>query len=73
MDRLTPELILHDLGTTTLPGTVHCYDTVGSTMDLAREWLATHPEDPGPLLITAEVQTSGRGRLGRRWEAPVGA
>ncbi len=73
MDRLTPELILHDLGTTTLPRSVHCYDTVGSTMDLAREWLATHPEDPGPLLITAEVQTSGRGRLGRRWEAPAGA
>jgi BirA family biotin operon repressor/biotin-[acetyl-CoA-carboxylase] ligase len=72
MDRLTPERILQDLGTTTLPGSVHCYDTVGSTMDLAREWLVTHPEDPRPLLITAEVQTSGRGRLGRRWEAPAG-
>lgn len=73
MDRLTPELILHDLGTTTLPGAVHCYDTVGSTMDLAREWLATHPEAPGSALIVAEVQTNGRGRLGRRWEAPAGA
>ncbi|MGQ9927356.1 MAG: biotin--[acetyl-CoA-carboxylase] ligase [Chloroflexaceae bacterium] len=72
MERLTPELILHDLGTTTLPGSVSCYDTVGSTMDLAREWLMTHPENPGPLLITAEVQTRGRGRLGRRWEAPAG-
>lgn len=73
MDRLTPELILRDLGTTTLPSSVYCYDTVGSTMDLAREWLSRHPEDPGPALITAEVQTSGRGRLGRRWEAPAGA
>ncbi len=72
MDRLTPEAILRDLGTTILPGNVQCYDTVGSTMDLAREWLSTHTEERGPLLITAEVQTSGRGRLGRRWEAPIG-
>ncbi|MCS6882364.1 MAG: biotin--[acetyl-CoA-carboxylase] ligase [Oscillochloridaceae bacterium] len=72
MDRLTPELILRDLGTVTLPSSVHCYDTVGSTMDLAREWLRLNPEDLGPALIIAEVQTSGRGRLGRRWDAPPG-
>ncbi|MFQ3664400.1 MAG: biotin--[acetyl-CoA-carboxylase] ligase [Chloroflexaceae bacterium] len=72
MDRLTPEAILRDLGTTILPGSVYCYDTVSSTMDLAREWLTTHVGERGPLLITAEVQTSGRGRLDRRWEAPAG-
>ena len=31
------------------------------------------PDDPEGAVAVAEHQTAGRGRLGRRWEAPVGA
>lgn len=41
-------------------------------MDVARELLLTLDGAQLPLLVTAEVQTAGRGRLGRRWEAPPG-
>lgn len=41
-------------------------------MDVARELLVQLPEAALPLLVTADVQTAGRGRLGRRWEAPPG-
>src|SRR5205807_6441415 len=30
------------------------------------------PDDPEGAVIAAEHQTAGRGRLGRRWEAPAG-
>lgn len=44
---------------------------VGSTNDKARE-LAGAGAPEGTLVI-ADHQTAGRGRLGRRWEAPFGA
>src|SRR5207248_8330419 len=31
------------------------------------------PDDPEGAVAVAEHQTAGRGRLGRRWEAPPGA
>ena len=45
----------------------------GSTNDLAREW-ALDPVDPAPCgaLVTADFQTSGRGRRGRDWQAEAG-
>ncbi|MCS6888627.1 MAG: biotin--[acetyl-CoA-carboxylase] ligase [Chloroflexus sp.] len=57
----------------TLPATIYCYDQVGSTMDLARTAIATLPPTALPVLIVAEEQTAGRGRLGRRWVAPPGS
>lgn len=57
----------------TLPVTIHCYEQVGSTMDLARTAIATLPPSALPVLIVAEEQTAGRGRLGRRWVAPPGS
>jgi BirA family biotin operon repressor/biotin-[acetyl-CoA-carboxylase] ligase len=42
--------------------------SVGSTNDRARE-LAERGAPHGTL-VTADEQTAGRGRLGRRWEAP---
>ncbi|MEF3273757.1 MAG: biotin--[acetyl-CoA-carboxylase] ligase [Chloroflexus sp.] len=56
-----------------LPVTIYCYDQVSSTMDLARAAIATLPPTALPVLITAEEQTAGRGRLGRRWIAPPGS
>jgi BirA family transcriptional regulator, biotin operon repressor / biotin---[acetyl-CoA-carboxylase] ligase len=43
---------------------------VGSTND----WLRVRAEggETGGTLVVANYQSSGRGRLGRRWEAPVG-
>jgi BirA family transcriptional regulator, biotin operon repressor / biotin---[acetyl-CoA-carboxylase] ligase len=46
-------------------------DEVGSTNDVVRSWLA-HGE-PEVCLAVADVQTSGRGRAGRTWQAPSGA
>ncbi|WP_298816885.1 biotin--[acetyl-CoA-carboxylase] ligase [Chloroflexus sp.] len=57
----------------TLPVTIYCYDQVSSTMDLTRTALATLPPEALPVLITAEEQVAGRGRLGRRWIAPPGS
>lgn len=41
---------------------------VGSTNDLARKLANNHA--PEGTLVIADEQTAGRGRLGRRWEAP---
>ena len=44
---------------------------VGSTNDVVREWLASGT--PEVCLAIADEQSAGRGRAGRRWEAPPGA
>lgn len=65
--------ILADLRTSLLPRAVRCYGQVGSTNDLARALLTEIPESALPLLVTADEQTAGRGRLGRIWLAPPGS
>ena len=49
---------------------VHVFSAIGSTND----WLKERSVDQGIAghLATAECQTAGRGRLGRRWSSPVG-
>ncbi|HEC23530.1 MAG TPA: biotin--[acetyl-CoA-carboxylase] ligase [Chloroflexi bacterium] len=47
---------------------VHYYPRIGSTNDVARELAASHA--PEGTLVIADEQTAGRGRMGRRWEAP---
>jgi BirA family biotin operon repressor/biotin-[acetyl-CoA-carboxylase] ligase len=47
------------------------FDAVGSTNDVVREWLADGL--PEICLAVADVQSEGRGRAGRRWDAPSGA
>ena len=46
------------------------YATVTSTMDVAEE--AVQAGAPEGLVIVAEEQTRGRGRLGRVWSSPAG-
>ncbi len=46
------------------------HETITSTNDHALTWIADGAPD-GSLVI-ADVQTSGRGRLGRAWFAPAG-
>ncbi len=46
-------------------GAVRYFDTIGSTNDAALEWLTAGA--PELALVIADQQTSGRGRLGRKW------
>ena len=47
------------------------YPSLGSTNDLARE--LGRAGYPHGAVVVADYQTAGRGRQGRRWEAPPGA
>lgn len=51
--------------------TISCRETTGSTSDDARAVLSEGV--PGPVLVTAESQTNGRGRRGNEWASPPGA
>jgi BirA family transcriptional regulator, biotin operon repressor / biotin---[acetyl-CoA-carboxylase] ligase len=50
---------------------IHYFDEVGSTQDVARELVQSGTAE-GAVVI-AEMQTAGRGRLGRSWHSPKGA
>lgn len=67
---LSPEKIEEKLQTKLIGKTVHCFSEVASTNDLAKE-LATIGAKEGTVII-AETQTSGKGRLNRRWASPKG-
>jgi len=49
---------------------IHYFEEVGSTQDVARE-LAQSGCAAGTVVI-AELQTKGRGRMGRAWHSPAG-
>ncbi|WP_049921271.1 biotin--[acetyl-CoA-carboxylase] ligase [Halopiger djelfimassiliensis] len=51
------------------PFTVEYHDSVGSTNDLAR---TRATEGAADVVVLADEQTGGRGRLEREWEAPSG-
>jgi BirA family biotin operon repressor/biotin-[acetyl-CoA-carboxylase] ligase len=65
---LSPEAVWNGLRTNFLGQHVVFYATVGSTNSTAKT-LAQQGAVEGTLVI-ADEQTSGRGRLGRRWLAP---
>ena len=44
------------------------FESVGSTNDIAKSWLAEGA--PAGAAVIANEQTGGRGRQGRRWHAP---
>ena len=52
-------------------GRIRYFETVGSTNDVAGEWVAEGVPDLS--LVVADEQTSGRGRSGRQWFTPPGA
>lgn len=64
------ERFLQGLQTVALGRNLVYRERVGSTNDLARE-LAERGAPEGTVVL-AEVQTRGRGRLGRRWRSPRG-
>ncbi len=72
IDSLNPDTILHDLPVQTLPRRVLCYTQVSSTMDIAREHLRQQPPEVFPLLVQADEQLAGRGRMRRPWVGAPG-
>ena len=71
MTLLTEDLLSHALTTRRLGRPALIFERVGSTNDLAHEHAVAGAGDG--LLILAEEQTAGRGRLDRSWWAPPGA
>ncbi len=52
------------------PRPVRYLPTVGSTNDVAADWL--RDDAPDGAVVVADEQTAGRGRLGRTWHTPPG-
>lgn len=66
-DILSYEEIKDYLNTEFIGRKIYYYDTIESTNKLAKD--IAQDEEEG-LVIVAEEQTKGRGRLGRQWESP---
>jgi len=69
--KLQLERILDERCTCRVGRRIEIHDTVDSTNELAWERVANGDSDG--LVIFAEHQQSGRGRLGRSWDSPRGA
>jgi BirA family biotin operon repressor/biotin-[acetyl-CoA-carboxylase] ligase len=67
-DDLTPERIQRNLDSAIVGRTIEQYAQTGSTNDLIRR--QAHAGHPEGLVILADEQTAGRGRMGRAWAAP---
>ena len=67
---LSEAAVQADLRTLSFGRALRCLDVVGSTNDAAREWAEAGA--PEGAVITAEEQTAGRGREGRRWHCARG-
>jgi BirA family biotin operon repressor/biotin-[acetyl-CoA-carboxylase] ligase len=67
-EKLSPETISKGLTTQVLGQNIACYESLGSTNDVAKE-LAKQGAVNGTLIV-ADHQTAGKGRRGRRWIAP---
>jgi BirA family biotin operon repressor/biotin-[acetyl-CoA-carboxylase] ligase len=69
-DILSPEKVTAGLRTSVIGRRVLYYPSVSSTNAVAHE-MALQGAEEG-LVVLADEQTAGRGRLGRRWIAPAG-
>ncbi|MGB9867200.1 MAG: biotin--[acetyl-CoA-carboxylase] ligase [Bacillota bacterium] len=69
-DAISTELIIRGLGTRVVGRKILCLQACESTNDVAKG-LALQGEAEG-LVVVAEVQTKGRGRLQRSWCSPPG-
>lgn len=63
-----PEEITAQLATKLLPSEVVCFEMLGSTMDEVRKRAVAGASEG--LLVIAEQQSAGRGRMGRVWQSP---
>ncbi|MGG1515106.1 biotin--[acetyl-CoA-carboxylase] ligase [Paenibacillus oryzisoli] len=62
--------LLAGLKTKVLGRKVHLFDEVDSTQTIAHKLVASGAEEG--TLVLAEMQTAGRGRMGRAWHSPAG-
>jgi BirA family biotin operon repressor/biotin-[acetyl-CoA-carboxylase] ligase len=67
-ERLCPDQIEWELGTSRIGRRVAVWDRVPSTNDIAARAASSRANDG--LAVLAEEQTAGRGRRGRKWSAP---
>jgi BirA family biotin operon repressor/biotin-[acetyl-CoA-carboxylase] ligase len=67
---MTPDLVDAARATRWLGRAFEWHDACGSTNDLAAE--RARAGAPAGLVIAADAQTDGRGRLGRSWHSPPG-
>lgn len=67
-DRLIPDEIKWQLANKIIGSSIYCYESAGSTMDIAKELSAAGAEE-GTVVI-AEEQYNGRGRYKRQWISP---
>lgn len=67
-DRLTKQELMPFLNTRYVGRHIVYFDSIGSTNDEARK-IASKGSKEG-LVVIAEEQTSGRGRMGRKWTTP---
>ena len=51
---------------------IECFESIDSTNTYAKKLAAQDPTKYHHAIITAETQTSGRGRIGRTFESPAG-
>src|SRR5690606_19755638 len=68
-DKLYPWEVVNGLSTQLIGRTIEYYDELPSTNQRAKELLPAVDEG---AVILAEMQTAGRGRLGRSWFSPPG-
>lgn len=71
MDQLTAPELAARLHTRIIGRHLEVYDEIDSTN--SRAVLLARQGGPDGLVVLADVQTAGRGRLGRRWVAPPGS
>jgi BirA family transcriptional regulator, biotin operon repressor / biotin---[acetyl-CoA-carboxylase] ligase len=69
-DSMRPEFLMAWLSTRYIGKDMRYYDRIDSTNTKARELAASGC--PKGMLVLADEQTSGKGRLGRRWHSPPG-
>lgn len=71
-DELNAPTLAETLDTVWLGRTYHYFETAGSTNDVLKRQLANSKpgEPPTGTVILTDYQESGRGRFGRRWDAP---
>jgi BirA family biotin operon repressor/biotin-[acetyl-CoA-carboxylase] ligase len=70
-DAILPRTIREGLGTRALGSSAVCFRKTCSTNDAGLRLAELRA--PEGLVVTAEEQTGGRGRLGRSWHSPAGA
>lgn len=70
-DAVTPQEVWHGLTTRAFGRHIEFRESTGSTNELAKQ--LARAGAPEGLLVIAEEQTAGKGRLGRSWTTPRGA